>query len=208
MRAQDGTKGHGPWHTTEDGRNDTWRTNVGFGEAWKKRGAWGTPFSAFRFAVPELCGFKGRALYLDADMLVRADVRELLEMPLKKGYTCISRKRTDVAVIDCSRFETLRDWQRWPSIKEMKRSGWITGVYCQILMQLGENDHTLDPVWNACDPMVHCKDPGVDGLKLLHYTVVPTQPYRPYPKVAYQDHPWRSWVEEWQNELAEARPSQ
>lgn len=33
-----------------------------------------------RFLVPYLCGFRGRALFLDGDMIVRADVAELLAL--------------------------------------------------------------------------------------------------------------------------------
>jgi hypothetical protein len=35
-----------------------------------------TPFSFQRFAIPELCRFAGRAIYLDSDMLVFRDIRE------------------------------------------------------------------------------------------------------------------------------------
>ena len=35
-----------------------------------------------RFLVPHLCGFSGRALFLDGDMIVRADVRELFDLPM------------------------------------------------------------------------------------------------------------------------------
>ena len=36
-----------------------------------------TPFSFQRFLIPELCGFSGKAIYLDADMQVFRDIREL-----------------------------------------------------------------------------------------------------------------------------------
>lgn len=184
------------------GDHGSWKINIEPGFAWKQRGAWGTPFSCFRFAVPELCDFKGRAVYLDADMLVRSDVRELLEMPLQAGYRSISLARTDVSLIDCGWFANRRDW--WPSIAQMKPSGWITWHYCQLLQQHGGIAPTLDPAWNRCDPMHMCADPGVESAKLLHYTVVPTQPYRPYPTVRYMKHPWKSWVKEWNDVAKEA----
>src|SRR5262245_39672731 len=40
-----------------------------------------TGFSFSRFLIPKLCGYKGRALYLDADMQVFADVAELFDAP-------------------------------------------------------------------------------------------------------------------------------
>jgi len=39
----------------------------------------GTNFGFVRFHVPEIFGFEGRAIYLDADQLVLGDIAELLE---------------------------------------------------------------------------------------------------------------------------------
>lgn len=200
MRAQDPD-----WLISKRGEvPDSWAIGVEPGTAWKKPGAWGTPFSCFRFAIPELCNFEGRAVYLDADMLVLGDVRELLEHKLVSGYHCIDPRRTDVSVIDCSFFKG-KKW--WPTIGFMKNSGAFTGIYVDHLMHFNASVATLPKTWNSCDPMQPCKDPGLDGLKLLHFTVVPTQPYRPYPTVTYRDHPWQSWVDRWNQELREAEAS-
>jgi lipopolysaccharide biosynthesis glycosyltransferase len=41
-----------------------------------------TPFSFQRFLIPELCNYSGRAIYLDSDMLVFADINELWEFEM------------------------------------------------------------------------------------------------------------------------------
>lgn len=38
-----------------------------------------TPFTYSRFICPYLCGFKGKSVFLDADILVRSDITELFE---------------------------------------------------------------------------------------------------------------------------------
>lgn len=43
----------------------------------KRRGL--TEFTFSRFLVPYLCGFKGRAVFMDADMVVTGDIAELFE---------------------------------------------------------------------------------------------------------------------------------
>jgi len=48
---------------------------------WKKVG-WGTPFTGFRYAVPELCNFKGKAIYMDTDQMNFTDIAELYETDL------------------------------------------------------------------------------------------------------------------------------
>lgn len=45
----------------------------------KRRGL--TQFTYSRFIVPWLCGFRGRALFLDADMVVTGDIAELFDNP-------------------------------------------------------------------------------------------------------------------------------
>jgi hypothetical protein len=44
----------------------------------KRRGL--TEFTFSRFLVPWLCGYEGRALFLDADMLVKGDIAELFAL--------------------------------------------------------------------------------------------------------------------------------
>ena len=49
---------------------------------WRREG-WGTPFTCFRYAIPELCNFKGRALYTDCDMINFRDIADLWRTDLK-----------------------------------------------------------------------------------------------------------------------------
>jgi hypothetical protein len=50
---------------------------------WRERGPTeSTEFSLTRFLVPYLCGFKGFALFLDCDMLCRADIGDIMLYPL------------------------------------------------------------------------------------------------------------------------------
>ena len=51
-------------------------------EAWRGRLAAGTVHSFARFAPPELCGFEGRAIYLEPDQVVLGDIAELWRTPL------------------------------------------------------------------------------------------------------------------------------
>jgi len=61
-----------------------------------------TPFTYTRFLVPWLCGFRGRALFLDADILCRKD-----PIPLWKAcvddetavWTCLSKPKFEWAAV-------------------------------------------------------------------------------------------------------------
>ena len=49
---------------------------------WNKQG-WGTPFTNFRYAVPELCNFEGKAIYTDVDQLNLRDISALYNTDLE-----------------------------------------------------------------------------------------------------------------------------
>ncbi|WP_231755352.1 glycosyl transferase [Bordetella sp. N] len=85
-----------PWYC-DPARKLGWRTET-----------WSTPFSAFRWAIPAVCGFRGRALYMDADMLVRCDLVEIWDMPMDPGTIVAARRDQGqwlscVALWDCER---------------------------------------------------------------------------------------------------------
>ena len=80
-----------------------------------------TNFSFARFAIPELKGYAGKALYLDADMLVFRDIAELWNIPFegasviiqegvpehaaehrRKGAPAKRVKQCSVMMIDCA----------------------------------------------------------------------------------------------------------
>src|SRR5688500_17656237 len=50
-----------------------------------------TGFSFSRFCIPQLAGYRGRAIYMDADMLVFKDIRELWEMPFNGAKVIIQQ---------------------------------------------------------------------------------------------------------------------
>lgn len=184
------------WEVTPDGAGGTWAIGREPGLAWPKRG-WGTDFSCFRFAIPELMGFTGRAVYMDVDMLVLGDVAELLDVATPKPWVCCHPAMTDVSVIDCAGF---RNRPFWKSLSQMKAAGLKTFFYCQTLEVHGMVSATLPWDWNCRDRA----DQWKPSTKLLHYTAVPWQPWHPYPTVRYQPHPLTSWVQRWFAEKEEA----
>jgi hypothetical protein len=92
---------------------------------------WFTDFTCFRWAIPEKCGFKGRAIYNDVDQIYLGDVKELLELDMgDSAVLSLTTNETSVLLFDCEKFANL-DW--WPSIEEMKESNWGIKHYIQLL---------------------------------------------------------------------------
>src|SRR5919198_1191484 len=146
-----------------------------------------TGFSFYRFLIPKLCGFEGRALYLDCDMQVFADMAELWNIPFgdqkvlctyqgeppeqwKDNPAFSPGRQLSVMMIDCSRL----DWDIDEIIRGLDDGAY---TYKQLMGDLAiveptEIDERIPPEWNHLEHY----EPGV--TKLLHYTVVPTQPWK------------------------------
>ncbi len=166
-----------------------WNIGREHGKPYSSEG-WATDFSCFRFAVPEANHFEGPAIYLDVDMILLRSIKELLDFPRAKPVL-ITPTGFDVILFDCSTFGEL-SW--WPTIEQMKRSGWTISDYKQLL-----SDHEmvgpLPPKWNCCDG----EDYNSDFTCLLHFTDMLTQPWKPYPDVfEYLPHPRPDVVDLWQ----------
>ena len=175
------------WQHWNKGRND---------RAQDTRIGWKTNFSAFRWAIPELCDFEGRAIYLDVDQIVIRDIRQMWELPMDdSSYLAIRPDRTDVMLMDCSKFKS--DW--WPALSKMKPSGWSQMHYRKLTerkTKVGE----LDCIYNCLD------GEGYNDLtRLVHYTKMSTQPWRPFPgSIEYKQHKSRIMLEIWEKTFSEA----
>lgn len=137
------------------------------GEGWK------TNFSCYRWAIPELCNFQGRAIYFDVDQIVLKDVSQMWNLDMQdKAVLTIRPEKTDVMLMDCSKFT--RDW--WPRLKWMKPSGKYQAQYRK-LVQRKNLVGLLDPIYNCLDG-----DGFSENTRLVHYTKMNTQPWHPSPE--------------------------
>jgi hypothetical protein len=145
-----------------------------------------TGFSFARFAIPSLAGYTGKALYLDADMLVFKDIGELWSIPFcgasiltqedvpddrqplgKLGAPPKRIKQTSVMLLDCGAL----DWDPVRIIQGL--DGKYT--YEELVYQLcivKENDlrSAIPYRWNSLETWD-------ESTCLLHYTDMATQPW-------------------------------
>lgn len=152
-----------------------------------------TPFSFQRFLIPQAAGRRGHAIYLDADMQVFQDFRELwmtpmgdaeiqaVDEPVETGR----RPQFSVMLLDCERLSWAID-----EIVARLDSGELT--YERLMFEMaagGRVARTIPAKWNRLERWVE----GETGL--VHYTDMDTQPW------VYADHPF-GYV--WCRDLLEA----
>jgi hypothetical protein len=158
-------------------------------KGWQNTGKWATCFSCFRWAIPAVCEFQGRAIYLDSDMIVLGDISELNEQDTSKGIATTPARESSVTVFDCSRFASLPQFQ----LDALKRDAAQTKNYYNWLRDNNMvSFFTQD--WNCLDG----KNFDETKTKLIHYTELPWQPWHPAPqRFTYVPHPHKRVTEIW-----------
>lgn len=122
-----------------------------------------TEFTFSRYLCPYLCGFHGRSLFLDADMLVTGDIAELFALGTEDPV-CVVKNR--------QRFE-------WPSMMlfNNEKCQNLTPEFIESqkpqLLEWAESIGSLPSEWNHC---VGYDEPRSDP-KLIHFTAgIPVWP--------------------------------
>jgi len=147
--------------------------------------AWFTPFSGFRWAIPEYCNFEGRAIYTDVDMINFCDINELYSLDMK-GNPIAARKGIRwnyeycVMLIDCKEAKK----HIWPAykLKSNKKAHEKHKQYFNKSNLVTE----IDPAWNCLDG----EEKPVEEIKQFHFTNMSTQPWKPdWYKGFKEDHP-------------------
>jgi hypothetical protein len=148
-----------------------------FWSGWDARG-WATPFSGFRWAIPERCSFEGLAIYTDVDMLVRGDVADLWRMQIAPGAAMISKQpgseKFCVCLFDCAKMQK----HVWPVAKLRADPGAHRHMRRMFASQPRLVQAFPDSQnWNCLDG--ENLDAGDPRIKLIHFTHIPTQPHIP-----------------------------
>jgi hypothetical protein len=165
----------------------------------------GTRFGFARFCVPHAFGYGGRAIYLDADQLVLADLQELVDsLDLDHAIGLVRniegtfagkpvepRNETSVMVLDCAK---LKAWDPGMLFDRVVPNGAVLRpgqIHYRDFMRLAWIDpewiQPLDPRWNHYNLVRR-------DTKLVHFSHVREQPWkRPnHPLAAY----WERWLAE------------
>lgn len=146
-----------------------------------------TGFSYSRFCIPKLAGYSGRAIYMDADMLVFKDILELWELPFNGRKVLVQQdvkhfnvtmakdnapmariKQCAVMLLDCSRL----DWDIDTIVGDMDEGRYTYEQLMYEMYILKEEDvgYAVPFEWNSLEYYD-------DNTRLIHYTDMGTQPW-------------------------------
>jgi lipopolysaccharide biosynthesis glycosyltransferase len=166
----------------------------------------GTNFGFVRFHVPQMCGYSGKAIYLDADQLVFDDIQKLYDQ--LEGDHAIAlvnspegtfggkpvgqHNQTSVMVLDC---EKLSDWKPDVMFKDVvpnRQEKQGDQIHYRDFMMLSWFDRNkikpLPPTWNHFNVIR-------ENTKLVHFSHVRSQPWT-HPDTHSLSEVWGKWLRE------------
>ena len=163
---------------------------------------WATPFSVFRWAIPHIVK-SGKAIYMDVDMVARADIAQLYNQPFPDGKAVLWKddKNSCVMLMDCEKLA-----RALPPFEHMRRKLGGYSVY---------RDNHARPIAARFDGNWNCLDGesyttlAAPEIKVLHFTKVESQPHLrwalPRLKAQGKQH-WNRWTLRRDEPMPHARP--
>ncbi len=171
------------WMRLSGDPSSPWFSDPRSGLGWHT-GRWATPFSGFRWAVAELCGFEGRAIYMDTDVLVLGDIVELWRAPIAAPAVVLAKRegrhlRFCVSVWDCAAARA-----HLPALATLQREA-RSHEQCAALFE--KNPGFVAEI----DSRFNCVDGEglpIDRIRMLHYSDMGTQfsHARSFPRLAQE----------------------
>lgn len=152
---------------------------------------WKTPFSGFRWAVPAACGYKGRAIYMDSDVIVMADIAELWTQNMN-GHAVLAKHggRLCVSLWDCAAAK------KFLLPIDILRSNSQSHKMMQNLTRQNPRNFmgTFEGDWNCLDGEGH-QDLHDGIVKAIHYTEMSCQPHLEKAIARLEESGQKHWME-------------
>jgi lipopolysaccharide biosynthesis glycosyltransferase len=144
-----------------------------------------TEFTFTRFLIPELCNFKGWALFMDCDMILKTDIKELFDQADDRyAVMCVQHDYSPSATTKMDgQTQTIYPRKNWSSVmlfncghkgnekltQDLVNNPEVTGAYLHRFSWLKDKEvGELSPEWNWL--VGHYNEPEDGTPKLIHYT--------------------------------------
>lgn len=130
-----------------------------------------TPFTHFRWSVPAVCDYRGRAIYTDVDFFFVADLAELWQQPIPN--VALVRNATGKLSTSCILFDCAKARAHVPGLEALRK---MPDAHGTILNYFRAHPELLAPTDGNWD----CPDLGGTTLtdpklKAVHFTRIETQ---------------------------------
>lgn len=157
------------WMRLSRNPSSPWYSDPGVA-GWRTE-RWATPFSGFRWGVPARCDYRGRAIYMDTDMIVLSDLTELWRMPIESPAVLAARKDLDLTRLCVMLWDCAAARSVLPPIDVLRAD---PDAHRELTRQWAEHPErvqAMDPAFNNIDG----ENGALGRIKVLHYSDMRTQ---------------------------------
>jgi hypothetical protein len=147
-----------------------WFCDPQTGGGWRTE-TWSTPFSALRWSLPACRGYQGRALYMDADMLVLDDIARLWNLPLRDDAVMAARRDGDEWLYCVTLWDCQRARRHLPDLPAMQSD---PKAHSRLKRYFARQPRLIQPM-DARYNCVDGEDRRVEEIGILHYSDMSTQ---------------------------------
>ena len=162
-----------------------------------------TEFTYTRFLAPYLCGFKGKAIFMDCDMLCLADIHEVFDLELESYWLRVVKhdhRPTSTVKMD-GKVQTVYPRKNWSSFMLLNCEKLTLWTKENVETQTAKWLHRFETIPDACIGEIpntwNVLDRYDRNTRLVHYTE--GGPWFDN----YKDHPygdiWLEYRQEYQN---------
>ncbi len=158
------------WMQLSQNPDSAWYSDQKTGSGWHTE-KWATPFSGFRWAIPESCNFEGRAIYMDADVIVLCDIAELWMHPMNDDAIVIAKGGKSSARLCTCVWNCKKARSYLPSLQAMRVD---PDGHKKMMLLVKENPKLIQPYLDSYNN-VDGEDLPIERIKILHYSDMGTQ---------------------------------
>ena len=158
------------WMQLSRDPNSYWYSNPETGEGWNTIN-WSTPFSGFRWAIPEYCNHSGRAIYMDADVIVLDDLSKLWQHPISKNSVVAAKTNADMTRLCTCVWDCRAAKKVIPPVVDLKKN---SESHKKMMKVFKKNRELIEP-YNDSYNCIDGEDLSIEDIKILHYSDMGTQ---------------------------------
>jgi hypothetical protein len=165
---------------------------------------WATPFSGFRWAIPEACNFEGQAIYCDSDFIFFSDLQGLWDQPFENGKAVMAKGGQDSWRYCCAKWNCSAAQEYLLPVARMKN---MPNAHQRMMAFFSQNRNIVQPFegsWNCIDG----ENLQASEIDALHYSDMSTQFHLKHAISRLEKTGGKHWFDgqtrpHWRNDLQE-----
>lgn len=178
------------WMQLSRNPDSYWYSNPETGEGWNTT-KWATPFSGFRWAIPDYCNYSGRAIYMDADVVILSDLAQLWQHPIEGKAIVAAKTNADMTRLCTCLWDCAKAKSNIMPINQLRQD--VDSH--QKMMDLLKVDPQLVEPYKDSYNCVDGEDLALEEIKILHYSDMGTQFSHKYALARVQEEGFTHWFD-------------